>query len=206
MTSHITKEAFLAGLVCRTQGWRVHRAPRKAIGPGLEWRFYVGQEVGRLAQAQLGAGVGLPVGPTTTAVASTARAVGSPEATMLYEASFEWQGCVARADALRRQGDGWDLIEVKSGKSPEEADVKDEYIDDAAYSAMVAIGAGLPVRRCFLMLIRRELRLGDGLPVLEEIEVTESGAGVGAVSVNGIVSSASGASAVLPALRTQTFT
>ncbi len=148
MRDQVDKATFLAGLRCPTQGWRRHRAEGAAIGAGLEWKFQVGQEMGRLARKQLGDGG------------------------VSFEAPFEWQRCVARADAIRRQGDGWDVIEVKSGKVPEDGEISAEYIDDAAYTTMVVQGAGSPVRRCFLMLIRRDLRLGDGLPVLQEIDVT----------------------------------
>jgi hypothetical protein len=150
MTDTVNKATFLAGLRCPTQGWREHRAERAAIGAGLEWQFHVGQEIGRLARRQLSDGE------------------------VRFEAPFEWRGCVARADAIRPQGDGWDLIEVKSGKEPEDGDINPEYIDDAAYTTMVALGAGFSVRRCFLMLIRRDLRLGDTGDPLVEVEVTEA--------------------------------
>jgi len=170
---HVSKRAFLAGLTCRTRGWREHRAARGEIGPGLEWQFHIGQSVGRLAREQLGAGIGLPFGPTETALEATRAKLLDPLSGLLYEPTFVWGGAVARADALRRNGEGWDLIEVKSGKEPEDGKPSEDYIDDAAFTAMVAQGAGLRIERCILMLIRREYRLGDGLPVLVELDATE---------------------------------
>ena len=73
---------------------------------------------------------------------------------------------MARADAIRRHGAEWDLIEVKSGKSPDEGDkLSADYVDDLAYTRMVAGGAGLKISRALLVLINRDYRLGGDAPM-----------------------------------------
>ena len=101
-------------------------------------------EVGRLARVWLGEGKYLQRTPLDAALEATAAALKDAESKLLFEASFTWGGLVARADALRRTEDGWTLIEVKSGKSKEDGQVSDEFLDDIAYTACVAINAGLP--------------------------------------------------------------
>jgi hypothetical protein len=168
----VDKRAFLAGRVCLTQGWYVHHAPHEVPGPGLQWRFYAGTEVGRLARVWLGEGKYLQRAPIEAALEATDAAVKNGESDLLFEASFSWGGLVARADALRRSDGGWTLIEVKSGKSSEDGKVKDEFLDDIAYTACVAIGAGLPVVRATLVLLNREYRLDGGAELLTELDVT----------------------------------
>ena len=172
MTEQVAKRAFLAGRICLTQGWYVQHAQGESPGPGLQWQFYGGAEVGRLAQAWLGEGTSLPRTPTSAALEATRVAVDSMESDLLFEASFSWGGLIARADALRRSEGGWTLIEVKSGKSPEDGKVSEEYLDDIAYTVCVAIGAGLSVARATLVLLNRDYRLDGQAELLTEIDVT----------------------------------
>jgi uncharacterized protein DUF2779 len=179
----ISKQTFLAAITCPTQGWYAGREEPEPLGPGLRWRFFTGQEIGRIAREQLGKGPTLAGGSIEAAVAGTAQAMGDRQNQIVYEATFCTADFTARADALRRNGDGWDLIEVKSGKAPEDkvskkgvlkkGVPKDEYLDDLAYSAFVARAAGIPVVRCILMLMSREFRQGYQGNILVEVEVTE---------------------------------
>src|SRR5207247_2133032 len=116
VTDRIDKEAFLSAATCLTQGWYARRAPKEELSPGVEWRFYVGLEIGRLARGLLGAGMALPRSPVDNALAATARALSEPSTSLAFEATFATDAFVARADAVRRNGTSWDLIEVKSGK------------------------------------------------------------------------------------------
>ena len=174
MPDLIDKRTFLAATVCLTRGWFTARQPRSAVSPGLAWRFFTGAEVGRVAREQLGHGLQLPAGVSHEAGSATARALASREATLLFEATFIHGAFVARADILRRNGDGWDLIEVKSSKHDPEEGPADDVIDDLAYTSFVARAAGLPLRRLSLMLISPDYRLGEEGDLLVEVDVTEA--------------------------------
>jgi len=176
-SDRIDKEAFLPAVTCLTQGWYARRAPKKELSPGVEWRFYVGAEIGRLARGWLGAGVPLPRSPVENALAATARALDDPTTALAYEPTFATDDFVARADAVRRNGALWDLMEVKSGKLPDGGDpkkVKSDYIDDFAFTTFVAKAAGLEIARCVLVLIRGDYRYGQPMTeLLGEIDVTQ---------------------------------
>jgi CRISPR/Cas system-associated exonuclease Cas4 (RecB family) len=169
----VDKASFLAGRLCLTQGWFLRRSSSIPPGPGLQWRFFVGGDVGRRARAWLGEGRSLPRTPVDAALHATAEAIDAGSHELLFEASFAWGGLVARADALRRAREGWTLIEVKSGKSSEDGGVKEEYLDDIAYTACVAIESGLPVTRAALVLVNRHYRLDGDAEMFVEIDVTE---------------------------------
>jgi Domain of unknown function(DUF2779) len=166
----ITKRTFLTALDCDTAGWFAARAESVAPGAGLEWRFYSGAQIGRLARKQLGDGTLLPFAPTETALAATARAMGAAGSALLFEATFVAGVFIARADALRRREDGWDLIEVKSALAPEDGVASDEQIDDLAYTGFVATSSGVTVARFLLMCLSRDSRLGA--EHLAEVDVT----------------------------------
>jgi len=174
MSALVAKKAFLAGVTCRTQGWYVHHEPPEIPGPGLQWRFWVGGDVQTRARAWLGAGTMLRRTPQEVAIAESREAVTTAADTLFFEATFAWNGLVARADAVRAHGAEWDVIEIKSGKSPEEGEKpKSEWVDDLAFTRMVAGGAGLRVARSLLVLINRDYRLNGTAEMFAYVDLTE---------------------------------
>ncbi len=74
-------------------------------------------------------------------------AAGTPA---IFEATFVADRTYAAVDVLLREGDGWALIEVKSG-----TEVKDKYVLDAAIQAHVAKAAGVDVQRVEIMHVNK---------------------------------------------------
>jgi len=170
----VDKRTFLAALTCPTQGWYAARAERTPLTPDLEWRFHTGQEVGRLARTELGPGRQLPASIAPLALDTTRQAIADPSAAILFEASFSAAGCSARADVLRRRDPGWQVIEVKSGKTPEAGDPpRPDYLADLAYTVFVARAAGLAVTGASLVLLAREYRLDGTASALTEVDATD---------------------------------
>ncbi|MEX1185613.1 MAG: DUF2779 domain-containing protein [Gemmatimonadaceae bacterium] len=172
MSEPVDKRAFLAARRCLTQGWYIHHAPGEVPAPGLRWRFYAGADVAHRARAWLGEGRSLQRAPFDSALQATDDAVKNPESNLLFEASFQWGGLVARADALRHSDDGWTLVEIKSGQSSQDGRVKEEYLDDLAYTTCVASRAGLAVVRASLVLLNRDYTLGGEADLFVELDVT----------------------------------
>ncbi len=109
------------------------------------------------------------------------RAVGTTKAMLadssipaLYEAAVNFEGIRARFDVLvRRDGQGFDLVEVKSSTG-----VKDEHITDVAIQLYAAEGSGIAVDRAYLMHLNREYVYQGGEHDLEQLftlaDVTEA--------------------------------
>ena len=187
MLRRVDKDAFLSAWTCRTRGWHAFREAGGPPSPGAAWRMLTGQELHRIAREQLAVAMSLPRAPEAAAVAATADALSDANLSTVSEATFVFGAFVARADFLRRNGGGWDLIEVKSGTEPEDKITKkgikkgvpsSEYLNDLAYTAFVARNAGLPIARCLLMLISREFRFGDSKGPLVEVDVTSEVTGL----------------------------
>jgi hypothetical protein len=96
---------------------------------------------------------------------------------LVFEATFSTDKFVARADAARRNGGSWDLVEVKSGKHPADGDpeaVKSDYIDDLAFTTFVAEASGFRIARCILVLVRGDYQHGKPMSdLLGELDVTK---------------------------------
>ncbi len=76
----------------------------------------------------------------------------------LFEAGFVYKQAYALADILNPvMKDAWDLIEVKSSSG-----VKDEYYSDVAFQKYTYEGAGLKIRKCYLMYVNNQyVRKGE---------------------------------------------
>ncbi len=173
MTIRVAKKPFLAGVTCRTQGWHLHHTPDEVPSPGLQWRFWVGAHVHDRARAWLGDGVMLRRTPLEAAMEDTQACIADASQELLFETTFVWNGLVARADAIRRHGIEWDLIEIKSGKFKPDEKVNAEFVDDLAYTRMVAAGAGIKIARSLLVLINGEYRLNGTAEPFHAADITE---------------------------------
>ncbi|MEO8478140.1 MAG: DUF2779 domain-containing protein [Gemmatimonadota bacterium] len=157
-----TKRSFLSALTCPTMGWYEQHAGGGTPAVGLQWRFFEGNLVQRLAREWLGEGTLLPSGQTAMALEHSRAALDDPTNTLLFEASFAADGAVARADALRRTADGWELIEIKAGSSRDDTPLKPDHIDDVAYTWAVLTAAGVPLTAASLVMINADHVEGSG--------------------------------------------
>jgi len=79
----------------------------------------------------------------------------NPNVSVIFEGAFLADNLAARVDILRREDDGWHIIEVKSNVND-----KNEFIDDMAYTALVFNPSNHKISKISLMLISRDFRLG----------------------------------------------
>jgi hypothetical protein len=167
----VSKRQFLNALVCPTMAFRDRHATSPALETATQWRFHEGNRVGALARTVLGGGRMLPPPFSETALVDSAAAIAEGGQT-LFEATMSAAGMIARADALVPCADGWELIEVKSGKMPESGIASADYINDIAFTLCVAQMAGVPVVRASLMLLSRAYVRGADEPFFGRLEVT----------------------------------
>ena len=116
----------------------------------------------------------LPGGRTQMALDATAAALADPANTLLFEATFLADGCVARADALLRTTAGWELLEIKSGSSRDDKKIKSDYIDDVGYTAAVMSAAGITPERIRLVLVSADYVAGSGGELIVAVDVTDA--------------------------------
>ncbi|MFA5839442.1 MAG: DUF2779 domain-containing protein [Candidatus Margulisiibacteriota bacterium] len=150
---YLSKSKYLAGLQCPKLLW--HEFNRKDIIPPpnsvLQFAFEEGHRVGALAQKLFPGGILIPrkFNPEEQSIQSLEAA---KQRKPLFEAGFIYKRAYAIADILDPVGDDqWDLYEVKSSTG-----VKDEHMHDAAFQRYTYEGAGLKIRKCFIVYINKE--------------------------------------------------
>ncbi len=153
--STITKRVFLNTMVCPTLGWITNSEPRKQI-ESISGKLMMeeGCEINKRTQNSFEGGY-LVRGDNISAAESTKDLINDKNVSFIFEATFLNDDFVAKSDILKRKECGWHIIEVKSSVND-----KKEFIDDLAYTTMVAIKAGLEISGCSLMLLSRDYRLG----------------------------------------------
>lgn len=153
MSKLISKNTFLNSIVCPRLGWFAHHGQLPEDDSiDAEFRRIQGIEITERSRKLYSSGLLIP-GAMQRAIAETSTAISKN--TILFEPAFSVDEFGARADILIKNGNGWDLVEVKSGKN-----AKGEYVQDATYTAMVLIRAGLQIKTISLMLVSEDYRKG----------------------------------------------
>ena len=148
----LSTSQYMRGWQCPKNLWlyNYRKDLRQESGTEQQQIFVQGHELGRLAWKCFPGGTFieadyLHIGDALTA---TAKAL-SGKAKSIYEATFSYNGVIARADIIAAAPGGkWDLIEVKSSTS-----VAEQHLQDIALQRYVLDGAGIKLRRVYVMLI-----------------------------------------------------
>lgn len=153
----LSKSKFVKGWQCHALlWWSVHEPRAKELKPGkgLLDRFRQGHEVGALARERFPGGVMItgPFSAKARRVRSTVAAIASG-APAIFEASFVADDVFVAVDVLERNGDAFNLIEVKSSTG-----VRDEHIPDIAVQAHVLRESGVPLARVEVMHMNADFR------------------------------------------------
>lgn len=152
----ITKNIFLNTAFCNTLGWRLRNGKIWAdFSPGQLFRMEQGKEIGSLARSLYPEGIFVNESSSNAAADRTWDLLKEPKTTVLFEATFIAGNCIAKADILLRKGISWELIEVKSSVTE-----KEEFIDDMAYTVMVAQATGFHPSAISLILVDKNYRFG----------------------------------------------
>lgn len=133
----------------------IHRPELKAaVSASQQAVMDQGTRVGEEARKRFPGGVLIDTDyrDQSKALALTAQAI-KDGTKVLFEATFEHQGVLAKIDVLERESkrSSWNLIEVKSATS-----VKEEHLSDVAIQKLVAEGAGLKFKSAALMHINNK--------------------------------------------------
>ena len=163
----LSKSRYCNGVQCPKILWMGKYMPDKALSQDIDSILLNGQKVGETARGYFGkyvlvdtgAAWGQRIQQTTDYMKSEERAIA--------EACFDYDGLYCAVDILKRNGDGWDILEVKSSTQ-----VTDIYLDDIAFQYYVLKKAGVNVNSAYILHINSGyVRHGDlNLGQLFELE------------------------------------
>lgn len=118
---------------------RTHHPDLAEDSFGAVQNFQVGHEVGNVARSLYPNGILIGHDNNLAlALADTRKALEEYPDMPIFEATFEHEGVLVRADLLLPYRDGYEMVEVKSSGS-----VKPQYLPDCAVQSWVLKGAGI---------------------------------------------------------------
>ncbi|HET8713792.1 MAG TPA: DUF2779 domain-containing protein [Gemmatimonadales bacterium] len=169
----LSKSKYVAGTQChKLLWWTVHEPKAVELQPDkvLQDRFDQGAQVGALARERFPGGslVDLPYYKTDERITLTQKYL-NDGAPAIFEASFLADNTFVAVDVLKRENDGFRLIEVKSSSSQ-----KEEQLPDAAIQMHVLKRNGVDVRHVEIMHLNKECRYPDLSNLFVRTEVTEA--------------------------------
>lgn len=134
MSCHgLSKSRIIAWKQCPKRLWlQIHRRDLLEVSDDTEHRFQIGYEVGEVAQGLYPDGILIEDEDLTAALKSTKITMAAYPDSPIFEATFQHDGVLVRADLLLPTNAGYRMIEVKSSAS-----VKPYHIDDCAVQAWV---------------------------------------------------------------------
>lgn len=145
VSPRLSKSRILSGLQCPRRLWlEAFRREVMETSAGAQASFDAGNALGDLARELYGPGLLIGhVDDISRALRETENALSTKgKRQVLFEAAFQYDGVMVRADALVPVRGGYDLIEVKSSGF-----VKDYHLVDCAVQAWVIQNAGISLRR-----------------------------------------------------------
>ncbi len=159
-TYGLSKSRIVAGIQCHKRLYlQTYHRELAEESAALNYAFSVGRQVGDLAR-RLHTGSKLidHVDDFKAALAETETLLQSGDNAVLFEAAFEHEGVLFRADILSKEPQGIRVVEVKAATG-----VKREHVEDCAIQAWVLRQAGYPLTRIELAhLDKTFVYQGDG--------------------------------------------
>ena len=160
-THILSKSTFLKGLQCDKHLY-LYKHNKELLDPLTEMQqaiFSRGTDVGKIAQQLFPNGVDVsPPSPI-----NFKKSIGQTEVLMrkgeqvIYEASFIYDDVLAAADIVVKEGDGWNIYEVKSSTS-----VNEVHINDAAVQYWIVNNLGYKINDISIVYINNQyVRKGE---------------------------------------------
>lgn len=149
MSHYLTKSRFLDGRNCPKSLWlSSHHYDLGVYDQSFAGEM--GDEVGKLATTYFKEGqqVNSPYNRHDAAVDETSQYLEDQNIKAIYEAAFTFDAIRIRVDILKRDKEGWSLIEVKSSK-----ELKDHFLYDIGIQYYVLSSLGLKINSAQLMFI-----------------------------------------------------
>jgi len=166
----LSKSRYCRGLQCAKMLWLEKNCPDEADQSSVsQTTLASGHVVGDLAKAYFGpyTEVAFDSPPDFKKMAARTRELMDNGEQVICEATFIFDGDLCLVDILRRDGAGWQLVEVKGASGgwgdDKSGKAKNVYLDDIAFQYRVLTRCGVPVNSTWLMHLDNEYVRGDEL-------------------------------------------
>lgn len=171
MAKNLSKSYYTAFCQCPKNLWLQLNKPQEAVeDPSAEALFEQGNVVGKLARGLFGDFVDVTTqnddgSPDMSTMCQLTQKHMEEGVDNICEASFSSDGNYCAVDILHRNGDGWDIYEIKStsySASSTKRSELEKYVPDIAYQKWLLTQCGVKVSNTYLVCLNSDyVRHGD---------------------------------------------
>ena len=168
---NLSKSKYCNGLQCKKMLWLYKNKPEEKEEVNNQSVFDNGNDVHEVARKLLGEDINIPFNEDLTQMIKDTEEVMKQEKVIITEASFSYENNFCSVDILKKEGNTYEIYEVKSS-----TELKDVYVDDASYQYFVLTSLGLKVEKCYVAILNnRYVRKGklDLNQLFKKIDVTD---------------------------------
>lgn len=168
---NLSKSKYCNGLQCKKMLWLYKNKPEEKEEVNNKSVFDNGNDVHEVARKLLGKDVNIPFNEDLTQMIKDTEEVMKQEKVIITEASFSYENNFCSVDILKKEGNTYEIYEVKSS-----TELKDVYVDDVSYQYFVLTSLGLKVEKCYVVILNnRYVRKGklDLNQLFKKIDVTD---------------------------------
>ncbi len=155
---YLSKSLYCAGVQCEKILWLNNYKPDSSIAEKNESPLEKGREVGEFAKGLFGDYEDIPFDEDFTVRLEKTKELLKEKPNIITEASFTYNNNFCSVDILKNDSDGVEIYEVKSS-----TEIKDIFIDDAAYQYFVLSNLGLNVKKVCIVNLNKEYIRGKNL-------------------------------------------
>ena len=153
----LSKSQYIRGLQCHKSLWLYKNNPelRDAPDHAQESLFNTGHSVGELAKELFPNGVEVEFDASNfNGMITKTKELIANGTEVIYEATFSEDGIFAMADILVKNGDAWDMYEVKGSTSARDKHrvIKQHYLQDASIQ-WYALSKSIKLNQAFIVFI-----------------------------------------------------
>ena len=159
---YLSKSDYILGCFCEKALWlKKHRKDLLEETQDSSALADTGYEVQDLAHQLFPEAVEITAQPWEVDIGAKETLDLSKKHNILFEAVAKLDnGCFCRIDVLRKAGNKWDLVEIKSSNN-----VHPEQVDDLAYQYYVFTQAGYKINRCYILHLNKDYVRGKKLKI-----------------------------------------
>ena len=168
---NLSKSKYCNGLQCKKMLWLYKNKPEEKEEVNNQSVFDNGNDVHEVARKILGEDINIPFNEDLTQMIKDTEEVMKQEKVIITEASFSYENNFCSVDILKKEGNTYEIYEVKSS-----TELKDVYVDDVSYQYFVLTSLGLKVEKCYVVILNnRYVRKGklDLNQLFKKIDVTD---------------------------------
>ncbi len=154
---NLSKSKYCNGIQCKKMLWLYKYKPEEQGELDNDSVLENGNAVHEVARKLLGEDINISFNENLNEMIKDTEEALKKENVIVTEASFNYKNNFCSVDILKKEGDSYEIYEVKSSTH-----LKDVFINDASYQYYVLTSLGLNVKKCFVVLINNKyVKNGD---------------------------------------------